>query len=122
MNSNFNSYPYGNPNNYGGTNFQRNYYTFVNGLEGAKSYPIIPNQSLMLMDSENPVCYMKSADNTGKPSLKCYKLVEISEEELTKKPVDPETQALRDEISIMNKRIDELVKLMEKNNEVKADA
>lgn len=122
MNTNFNSYPYGNPNNYGGANFQRNYYTFVNGLEGAKSYPIIPNQSLMLMDSENPVCYMKSADNTGKPSLKCYKLVEISEEELTKKPVDPETQALRDEISIMNKRIDELVKLMEKNNEVKADA
>ena len=122
MNSNYNSYPYGNPNNYGGANFQRNYYAFVNGLEGAKSYPIIPNQSLMLMDSENPVCYMKSADNTGKPSLKCYKLVEISEEELTKKPVDPETQALRDEISIMNKRIDELVKLMEKKNEVKADA
>lgn len=122
MNSNYNSYPYGNPNNYGVTNFQRNYYAFVNGLEGAKSYPIIPNQSLMLMDSENPVCYMKSADNTGKPSLKCYKLVEISEEELTKKPVDPETQALRDEISIMNKRIDELVKLMEKNNEVKTNA
>jgi len=122
MNSNFNSYPYGNQNNYNNVNFQRNYYTFVNGLEGAKSYPIMPNQSLMLMDSENPVCYMKSADNTGKPSLKCYKLVEISEEELSKKPIDPETQALRDEISTMNKRIDDLVKLMERKNEVKADA
>ena len=108
-----NSYPYAN-------NYQRNYYTFVNGLDGAKSYPIMPNQTLMLMDSENPVCYMKAADNTGKPSLKCYKLVEIPERELIKSTLDPETQALKDDLSNLNKRIDELFKLLknEKSDEV----
>ena len=110
MNSNFNNYLYGNQD------YQRNYYTFVNGLEGAKSYPIMPNQSLMLMDSENPVCYMKSADNTGKPSLKCYKLVETTEQELSVKPVDPATQELKDSISAINKRIDDIIKLMEDKN------
>lgn len=116
MNSNFNNYNYGNPNGYINPAYQRNYYAFVSGLDGAKSYPIMPNQSLMLMDSENPVCYMKSADNTGKPSLKCYKLVEISEQELLVKPLDPTTQALKDDISSINKRIDDLVKLMEEKN------
>ena len=91
----------------------RNYYTFVSGLDGAKSYPIMPGQSLMLMDSNNPVCYMKSADNMGTPTLKCFKLVEITEQELSKKPSDPETIALKEEVTALNKRIDDLVKLME---------
>ena len=112
-------------NSYQPTNYQRNYYTFVNGLDGAKAYPIMPNQSLMLMDSENPVCYMKSADNTGKPTLKCYKLVEIPEKELIKVPVDPNTEALKNEISSINKRLDDLfsiIKPKEETKEVKLDA
>ena len=109
------------PNNY--ANYQRNYYTFVNGLEGAKAYPVVANQSVMLMDQENPVCYMKSADQTGRPTLKCYKLVEISESELIKIPVDPNTEMLKSEIVSINKRLDELFDIMKpKDKEVKADA
>lgn len=90
-------------------NYPRNYYAFVNGLDGAKNYPIVPNQSLMLMDTENPVCYMKTADVSGKPSLKCYKLVEIQETELIKTPASDE---IKTEILNLNKRIDELVTLV----------
>lgn len=104
--------------------YQRNYYTFVNGLDGAKAYPIMPNQSLMLMDSENPVCYMKSADNTGKPTLKCYKLVEIPEKELIKVPVDPNMEELKLGLASVNKRIDDLLEALKdkKENEVKLNA
>ena len=90
-------------------NYQRNYYAFVNGIEGAKAYPIMPNQSLMLMDSDNPVCYMKTSDTTGKATLKCYKLVEVPEKELINDPI-------RDDINNINKRIDDLVKLIEEKN------
>lgn len=101
-------------------NYQRNYYAFVNGLDGARNYAIMPNQTMMLMDNDNPVCFMKSADSTGKTSLKCFKLVEISEKELEKEKIDPETKQLKEEITALNVKIDELIKSLGK--EVKADA
>ena len=91
---------------------QRNYYTFVNGLEGAKSYPILPGQSLMLMDVDSPVCYMKTADTTGKPTLKCYKLVEVPEKELIKVVVDPNIEELKTGLTNVNKRIDEILEVI----------
>ena len=112
MNQNFN-FPYNNNT----SNYQRNYYAFVNGLDGAKNYPIIPNQTMMLMDNDSPVCFMKSADVVGKTSLKCFKLVEIEEKELIKTPISSEdTQTLKEEITSINKRIDDLIKLIKKEN------
>ena len=63
--------------------YQRNIYTFVNGLEGAKAYPMMPNQMVLLMDADSPVCYQKTSDAYGKSTLKCFKLVEVNESELT---------------------------------------
>lgn len=37
------------------------------GIAGAKSYPVAPGQSVMLMDSEGDVFYIKSADASGVP-------------------------------------------------------
>lgn len=39
---------------------------WVQGIEGAKAYPVIPNQEVMLMDSENAVLYTKKADQQGR--------------------------------------------------------
>lgn len=61
---------------------QQNTYAFVNGIEGAKSYPMQPNQTVMLMDAEQAVCYMKQSNNLGQSTLRYYKLVETSEAEL----------------------------------------
>jgi hypothetical protein len=43
---------------------------WVQGLNAAKSYPVAPNQTVTLFDSEANVIYLKSADVSGMPSLK----------------------------------------------------
>lgn len=40
---------------------------WVQGMAGAKSYILAPNQTAMLMDSEAAVFYIKSADASGMP-------------------------------------------------------
>ena len=46
---------------------QSNGIIWVQGEAGAKSYNILPNQSVLLMDSENNVFYIKSSDISGMP-------------------------------------------------------
>lgn len=60
----------------------QNVYAFVNGLEGAKSYIVPANQTVLLMDSEQPVCYMKSANALGQGTLRYFKLSEVSEADI----------------------------------------
>ena len=48
-------------------NPQDNSINWVQGEAGAKSYPVAPSQSVMLMDSENEVFYIKTVDASGMP-------------------------------------------------------
>ena len=73
----YNPYQYQTP-----TQPQMNQYAFVNGVEGAKSFIVKPNQTILLMDSEQPICYMKQSNGFGQSSLRYFKLVEVKEEEL----------------------------------------
>lgn len=41
--------------------------TWVQGENAAKSFPVAAGQSVLLMDSENPVMYIKSTDQSGMP-------------------------------------------------------
>lgn len=41
--------------------------TWVQGENAAKSYPVGAGQSILLMDSENAVMYIKSTDQSGVP-------------------------------------------------------
>ena len=43
---------------------------WVQGEAAAKSYPVAPNTSVALWDSEANVIYIKSADGAGMPSMK----------------------------------------------------
>lgn len=45
---------------------------WVQGMTGAKSFLLAPGQSALLMDSEAPVFYIKTADQSGMPSMKIY--------------------------------------------------
>lgn len=57
-------------------------FIWVQGKEGAKAYPVAPNKTVLLLDSENPYVYKKQADKDGKPvEFKIYKLVEEIEGE-----------------------------------------
>lgn len=40
---------------------------WVQGEAGARSYPVAPNQNVMLMDSEESVFYIKAVDSSGMP-------------------------------------------------------
>lgn len=40
---------------------------WVQGEAGAKSYALAPNQSILLMDSEKDVFYIKTTDSSGMP-------------------------------------------------------
>ncbi len=46
---------------------QSNAMIWVQGEAGAKSYLVAPNTTLMLLDSENPVFYIKRTDASGMP-------------------------------------------------------
>lgn len=46
---------------------QNNGVIWVQGEAGAKSYLVAPGQSVLLMDSENYVFYIKSSDGSGMP-------------------------------------------------------
>lgn len=54
-----------------------NGFVWVQGEMEAKMYPVAAGNSVMLMDSENPVLYMKTRDNTGKYlPMETYDLVQ----------------------------------------------
>ena len=81
---------------------------WVQGEAAAKSYPIAPNSSVPLWDSEANVIYIKSADMSGMPSIKIldYTMRDTA-------PRAPEIQAQSDfatknDISILEKEISSL--------------
>lgn len=113
-NYDFNSYqpytPYATP--------RLNQYAFVNGIEGAKSYQVLPNQMMMLMDNDNPIFFMKQTDNIGKSTVRYFKFEEIDEaqaKEIISKPVPTIEYALKTDIDAIYTKIDELTKLIKKD-------
>lgn len=69
--------------------YQQNTYAFVDGIEGARAYQVAPNSMMLLMDSQNPVCYKKQTDMYGKTiALEIFDLVphkqDMSNEYITK--------------------------------------
>lgn len=96
---------------------------WVQGEASAKSYPVAPNSSVPLWDSEANVIYIKSADMSGMPSLKVLdytirdnqaKSVEPipSMEFATKKELD----SLKGEINSLRSKLEHMGRGKEKND------
>ena len=51
-------------------NTPQNGLIWVQGEAGAKAYPVAPNATVQLWDSEAQIIYLKSADASGMPSMK----------------------------------------------------
>jgi len=49
-----------------------NQINWVQGIEGAKAFPVAPGGSVLLMDSENQLFFIKTADQSGMPRLSVY--------------------------------------------------
>lgn len=52
---------------------------WVQGETGAKGYPVAPNTTIVLWDAESPTIYVKSADNTGIPTMRILEFTEKTE-------------------------------------------
>ena len=68
---------------------QNNTFQWVQGQAGAEAYLVAPGASVILMDSNAPVIYFKSADNSGRYlPMKTYDLVERVSQVQGPNPVD----------------------------------
>lgn len=53
---------------------------WVQGIEGAKAYQLMPNSNALLLDSENDgVFYIKLCDSVGMCTLRTFKYEEVIE-------------------------------------------
>jgi len=81
---------------------------WVQGLNAAKSYPVAPNTSVPLFDSEANVVYIKSADASGMPSIK---ILDYNVRDNSPKTAEIQPQAdfvTHNELADMQKEIDAL--------------
>ena len=124
MQNNFNPYnnPYGfNPNPYtnlqprNNTNTNQQLFYWVNGIEGAKAYQMQPNQSIMLMDSDEPIVYKKESNNYGQATIQAFRLVPIQEETKSN-----QEYVLKADFESLNKKVEELMSALKKD-EVKGE-
>lgn len=101
---------------------------WVQGEAGAKAFPVSAGQSVLLMDSENNVFYIKSSDNSGMPlPLRTFDYRERTAQNAPKaaqnapqSAIDTSLFVTRDELE---KRLAELVaKSRGISNETKGDA
>lgn len=57
--------------------------TEVYGMQGAQTYQMAPNSSVILLDASNPTVYIKRTDGAGSASISAYKLMPFQEENNT---------------------------------------
>lgn len=91
---------------------QQNGIVWVQGMEGAKAYPVTSGASVLLMDSENSVFYIKSTDQSGMPSP--LRIFDYSERKEEQPKVDTSQFVTREEFE---EKISELKRKKEKKNE-----
>ena len=90
---------------------------WVQGEAAAKSYPVAPNSSVPLWDSEADIIYIKSADMSGMPSLK---ILDYTMRNATPRSADISPQAAfatKDDISHLKEELNALRAKFERMDE-----
>lgn len=71
---------------------------WVQGIEGAKAYQLMPNSNTMLLDSENDgIFYIKTSDNVGMCNLRVFKYEEIDSK--PKQEIDMSMYVTKEELN-----------------------
>ena len=79
---------------------------WVQGESAAKSYPVSAGQSILLMDSENPVMYIKSTDQSGMPlPLRVFDYKERNQNEKVKPQEEKNSYISREEFEKFKEEI-----------------
>lgn len=115
-------YPYGTPQNYpyGGTpqpldhlgalraqqTAQQGGINWVQGVEAAKGYFVLPGNSVLLLDSEAQCFYIKSVDASGVPApLRIFDYTERTASPAPAPQPAPEITAMQEELKALTERI-----------------
>lgn len=91
---------------------------WVQGEAGAKSYLVAPGATVLLMDSDDCVFYLKSADTSGIPLLRTFKYMEVTSGTPQNAQKQPETNlddkyVTRQEYNDLRGKYEELYGLLE---------
>jgi len=85
--------------------------SWVQGINGAKAYPLSPNSRAFLFDSEKDTFYVKTTDNSGMPQpIREFEYVEITPEttESIAKEIDTSNFATKDDLKEILSKLDEI--------------
>jgi len=74
---------------------------WVSGEQEAQMYPIAPNNAVTLWDKNGGAVYVKSADATGKPTMKAYDLIE----RVSAQPQNVQEYATKSDLEALNAAI-----------------
>lgn len=80
---------------------------FVRGDAGAKAFGIPASSSIILMDSSEPVFYMKSTDANGLETVKAY---EFTEKEADAPELNADKFVLKSDFDKLAEKVDEFMK------------
>lgn len=91
--------------NMGNFNYPRvnNGINWVQGLEGAKAYPMMPNSNVILMDQESDTFYIKTCDNVGMCNLRTFKYqeeIQKTNDYITRSELEEILRGIKNEQSI----------------------
>ena len=78
----------------------------VNSFEEAKAYPVMNNNTELLMDNNKDVFYIKSVDGMGKYTISTYRFEQIENE----KPLTSENFVTREQFADLNSKLDYLIR------------
>ena len=73
--------------------------TKVNGKEGANAFPLPPNSSVLMLDINRPIVYLKQSDGAGYCSITPYKIEPYTEEETERNDLEKRIKRLEDIIN-----------------------
>lgn len=80
---------------------------YTNGKSGAEAYQMAPNSSAILMDSSNPIFYLKMSDANGLCTIRTFEF----KEKIEKKQED--VFASKEDVAKLENRLNELKGMIE---------
>ena len=98
--------------NYQQQNFQLQHSEIVrvNGENGAKSYPLAPNSSALLLDENNPIVWLVQSDGAGYRTATPYTISAY------------EYETPKNEFETLEKRIEKLEEIINEKSDIKSNA
>lgn len=76
----------------------------VSGIDGAKAFPMMPNESAVLMDENEDIFYFKTTDGAGFPTVRAFSFRPIESQ-----PVDHTQYVTREELDQVVSSIKEMI-------------